>query len=193
MKPASPPKHSATVSRESQHRNEGNTPMTTITDNEWRSFLTAGTRLAHIASPAATGDPTSLRSASSSTATNSPSPYPLGASKAKAWHTIGASHFASAMSGNPTASSPSKEKRRSPPSQTRSNTSPHASPTATTPPDPQRTSLNHSYRQASPQFGSASPTSSHDPASADTPTSEESENDGRLRQESSNTRTGEMK
>src|SRR5204863_7650800 len=51
----------------------------------------------------------------------------------------------------------------------RPNTSPHAPPTATTPPSPQRTSLNHSYRQASPQFGSASPTSSHDPASADTP------------------------
>src|SRR6266540_5562505 len=72
------------------------------------------------------------------------------------------------MSGNPTASSPSKEKRRSPPNQTRSNTSPHASPAATTPPNPQRTSLNHSYRQASPRFESASPTSSHDPASADT-------------------------
>ena len=113
----------------------------------------------------------------------------LGASKAQAWPTIGASHSASAMSGNPTASSPSKEKRWSPPGQTRS----HTSPTATTPLSPQRTSLHHSYRQASPQFGSASPTSSHDPASADTPTPEGVENDGRLRQESSNTRTGEMK
>src|SRR5262249_40193840 len=112
----------------------------------------------------------------SSTATNSPSPYPLEASKAKAWPTIGESHCASAMSGNPTASSPSKEKRRSPPSQTRSNTSPHASPTVTTPPSPQRTSLNRSYRRASPQFASASPTSSHDPAWADTPTPEESKN-----------------
>jgi hypothetical protein len=93
-----------------------------------------------------------------------------GSVKGKAWPTTGESHSASAMSDNPTASSPSKEKHRSQPNQTRSNTSPHASPTATTPSDQQRPSLNHSYRQASPQFGSASPTSSHDPASVDTPT-----------------------
>jgi PPOX class probable F420-dependent enzyme len=28
---------------------KGNTPMTTMTDNEWRSFVTAGTKLAHLA------------------------------------------------------------------------------------------------------------------------------------------------
>jgi hypothetical protein len=97
------------------------------------------------------------------------------------------------MSGNPTASSPSKEKRRSPPSQTRSNTSPHASPTATTPPSPQRTSLNHSYRQASRSSDQHHQRHRTIRPRLTRPTPEESENDGRLRQESSNTRTGEMK
>src|ERR1700754_2466912 len=53
------------------------------------------------------------------------------------------------------------------PSRTRSNTSPRASPAATTPLNPQRTSRKHSYRKASPQFASASPMSSPDPASAE--------------------------
>ncbi|MCW6003333.1 PPOX class F420-dependent oxidoreductase [Micromonospora sp. CPCC 205371] len=37
--------------------NERKTPMTTMTDNEWRAFVTAGTRLAHIALARADGRP----------------------------------------------------------------------------------------------------------------------------------------
>ncbi|MGI5290786.1 pyridoxamine 5'-phosphate oxidase family protein [Nonomuraea polychroma] len=46
-----------THSWESQGRTKGNTPMTTMTPNEWRSFVTAGTRLAHIALTRAYGRP----------------------------------------------------------------------------------------------------------------------------------------
>ena len=133
--------HPAGVARqwESQDRMKGNTPMATMTDNEWRSFLTAGTRLAHIALTRRDGRP----------------------HVTPVCFILDGDELAFALS-------PGSVKGKSL-AQTRSNTSARASPTATTPPNPQRTSLNHSYRKASPQFGSASPTSSPDPASADTP------------------------
>jgi nitroimidazol reductase NimA-like FMN-containing flavoprotein (pyridoxamine 5'-phosphate oxidase superfamily) len=74
---------------------KGNNPMTTMTDNEWRSFVTAGTRLAHIALTRADGRPHVT-----------PVCFILdGDELAFALSPVtGASQSASAMSGNPTAS-----------------------------------------------------------------------------------------
>jgi hypothetical protein len=44
-------KVSATLAGNRNIETKGNTPMTTMTDNEWRSFVTAGTRLPRVALP----------------------------------------------------------------------------------------------------------------------------------------------
>jgi hypothetical protein len=142
--------------------------MTTMTDNEWRSFVTAGTKLAHIALTRPDGRPHVTPVCF--ILDGDELAFALSPGSVKGNNLARDRRIAICVSDErqPYSFVPSKEKHKSPPSQTESNTSQQASPTATTPPNPQRSSLNHSYRQASPQFESASAKSSHDPASADT-------------------------